>query len=293
MTKLVLTEEQNNLDLTTQEGKDFLGKTLLQQEQTEHTIIHRFGPGVYIREASYPANVMIVGQTHVGEHINMLLKGRINIFNDNGSVTTLEAPYMFVAKAGSKVGYTLEEVVWQNIYATNETNVEELEATLFKTPDYWKEHLQSKLNTKSIAYQIDRNDFQLMLKETNWKESDVTTLSNYTEDKIPFPYGNYTISQGNSAIQGKGLFATGPFYKDDVIAPMRINGKRTPAGYLVNHSKTPNCLAVLQNNDLYLVASKEIKGMYGGELGEEFTLDYRQVMLLNNLWNGEIKCQQV
>ena len=166
MTELVLTEEQNNLDLTTQEGKDFLGKTLLQQEQTEHTIIHRFGPGVYIREASYPANVMIVGQTHVGEHINMLLKGRINIFNDNGSVTTLEAPYMFVAKAGSKVGYTLEEVVWQNIYATNETNVEELEATLFKTPDYWKEHLQSKLNTKSIAYQIDRNDFQLMLKET-------------------------------------------------------------------------------------------------------------------------------
>ena len=293
MNSLILTEDQNNLDLTTQEGKDFLGKTLLNLEQTEHTIIHRFGPGVYIREATYPANIMIVGQTHISEHINMLLKGSINVFNDNGSVTTLEAPYMFVAKAGSKVGYTLEEVIWQNIYATDETDIQKLEVALFETPDYWKIHLQEVLKVRTNSCQIDRDDFQLMLQETGWDENTVNVLSNYDKDKIAFPYGSYLISQGDSPIQGRGLFATGHIYKEAIIAPMSIQGLRTPAGYLVNHSKNPNCIAKTINGDLYLVANRDIKGMYGGELGEEFTLDYRQVMKLNNLWDGEIKCQQV
>jgi hypothetical protein len=72
------------------------------------------------------------------------------------------------------------------------------------------------------------------------------------------------------------------------IAPMRLNGKRTPAGYLVNHSKTPNCIVVFNTNeDIYLIADKQIEGMCGGVLGDELTIDYRYIMKMNNLWMGD------
>jgi hypothetical protein len=284
--------EQKKFDLATTEGKLELAKGLLELPQVYNSIIHRFGPGVYIREAHYPKGIIIAGQEHVGEHINMLLKGKINVISDAGHVVCLEAPHMFVAKAGNKVGYTLEETVWQNIYATTETDIETLEATLFKAPEFFDDHLKAKLAKDYAEHEEDRNDFDLMLQQTGWTKEDVLKASNVTEDRIPFPYGNYKLASGNSPIQGKGMFSTAVIQKDEVIAPMRLDGKRTPAGYLINHSKTPNTVAIINpDNNMYLVASRDIHGMVGGQLGEELTLDYRQVMKINNLWDGEIKCQ--
>jgi hypothetical protein len=283
--------QENDFNLSTIEGKTQLAEVMLTLPQTECSIVHRFGPGVYIREATYPANTLIVGQEHVGEHINVLLKGSINVIDGNGDVQFLKAPHMFVAKAGSKVGYTFEEVVWQNIYSTNETDVEVLEKTLFKTPEVFDKHLALKLEEEYKLHEEDREDFKQLLLETGWKEEDVEDASKYRGDCIPFSYGNYSVAPGNSPIQGKGLFSTAAIKKDDLIAPMRILGKRTPAGYLINHAKTPNSKAVmLPNGDLLVFALRDIHGMLGGCLGEEITLDYRQVMKLNNLWDGETKC---
>ena len=115
----------------------------------------------------------------------------------------------------------------------------------------------------------------------------------YRGDCIPFPYGSYSITQGDSPIQGKGMFATADIAEGTVIAPMRLNGCRTPAGFLVNHSKYPNAEAVLTDNgDMYLVALRDIKGMDGGFNGDEVTISYRHTMRINNLWNGDNKCQQ-
>jgi hypothetical protein len=288
-----IVDVQKSLDLTTTEGKMALAEVMLKEEQVNCPIVHRFGPGVYIREGTYPANTLIVGQEHVSEHINMLLKGSINVIDSTGKVVTLKAPYMFVAPPGSKIGYTLEEVTWQNIYATTETDVEVLEKTLFRVPDMFKKHLANQLQEQIIKHEEDRQDFQSMLKETGWKEKDVLRLSHYREDCIPFPHGSYSVAPGDSPIQGKGLFCTSQINVNEFIAPMRLNGLRTPAGYLVNHAKEPNAMAVkMDNGDMYLVAIKNIGGMSGASLGEEITVDYRQVMQLNNLWNGENKCLQ-
>ena len=283
--------QESDFSLSTIEGKTKLAEAMLTLPQTECSIVHRFGPGVYIREATYPAGIVIVGQEHVGEHINVLLKGSINVIDGDGNVQFLKAPQMFIAKAGSKVGYTFEEVVWQNIYSTNETDVEVLEKTLFKTPEVFDKHLALKLEEEYKLHEEDREDFKQLLLETGWKEEDVEAASKYREDCIPFPYGNYSVAPSDSPIQGKGLFSTAVISKDDLIAPMRIFGKRTPAGYLINHAKTPNAKAImLPNGDLIAVALRDIHGMLGGCLGEEITLDYRQVMKLNNLWDGETKC---
>jgi hypothetical protein len=200
---------------------------------------------------------------------------------------------MFVAKAGSKVGYTLEDTVWQNIYVTSSTDVEYLESILFVAPKILVDHQENKLFAEYPLREEDRRDFLLAAKESGWSLEDIEKVAEYRGDCIPFPDGSYSICSGDSAIHGRGMFATAVIEEFSTIAPMRLGGKRTPAGYLVNHSKTPNAVAqVSSTGDMFLVASRDISGMEGGDLGEEITLDYRQVMKLNGLWKGNTLCLQ-
>ena len=284
---------KEGFDLRRTECKLELAAAMLKQKQPFNSVIHRFGGGLYIREAYYRKNFLIIGQDHVGEHMNVLLKGSINIIDGDGQTQTLTAPYMFVAKAGSKIGYTLEDTVWQNIYVTNSTDVEYLESILFKSPDILKDHLKQKLLKEYDLYEKDRQDFLLAVQESGWTVEDVATASAYREDCIPFPDGSYSISTGNSPIQGRGMFSTAEIKQGSIIAPMRLGGCRTPCGYLVNHAKVPNSVAFKNNlGDMFLIAARDIYGMVGGDLGEEITLDYRQVMKLNNLWKGDLPCLQ-
>jgi hypothetical protein len=282
---------KEGFDLRNTDSKLELAEALLKEEQTPNSIVHRFGGGLYIREAHYPKNTMIVGQEHVAEHMNVLLKGSINVIDGDGQVQTLVAPHMFVAKAGSKVGFTLEDVVWQNIYVTSSTDVEYLESVLFKSPDILKQHQKEKLLKEYPLHEDDRQDFLLMVKESGWTLEDIELASKHREDCIPFPNGSYSICAGNSPIQGKGMFSTAVIKQHSIIAPMRLGGCRTPAGYLINHSKNPNAVAFKNDlGDMFLIAIRDISGMVGGDLGEEITLDYRQVMQVNNLWKGTQTC---
>jgi hypothetical protein len=278
-------------DLRTTNDKLALAKALMTKEQVLNSVIHRFGGGLYIREAHYPKGTFIIGQEHVSEHMNVLLKGSINVIDGDGATQTLVAPHMFVAKAGSKVGFTLEDTVWQNIYVTSNTDVEYLESTLFKVPGILVEHQQEKLALEYPKHEEDRQDFLLMIEESGWTVEDIELVSKHRTDCIPFPDGSYSICSGNSPIQGKGMFSTAEIKQGSLLAPMRLGGCRTPAGYLINHSKNPNTAAFKNNlEDMFLVATRDIHGMTGGDLGEEITLDYRQVMKLNNLWKGTNKC---
>jgi hypothetical protein len=101
------------------------------------------------------------------------------------------------------------------------------------------------------------------------------------EDQILMPFGSYKVMIANSKIDGKGVFATGNFKEGEVIAPARIDGKRTPIGRYTNHSKSINAIMVLRDNgNIDLVAKKAINGCQGGNLGEEITIDYRQALSL-------------
>lgn len=278
---------QEGFNLQTTEGKMALGKALLETEQQEISTIHRFGGGLYIREAHYPRGTLVVGLEHVSEHMNVLLKGSLQVIDTGGAPQTLTAPHMFVAKAGSKLGLTLEDVVWQNIYVSNSTDVAYLESTLFVIPNDLKEHQAKQLAERYPLYEEDRQDFLAMVKESGWTVEDIELVSKHREDCIPFPDGSYSICAGNSPIQGEGMFSTAAIPINSIIAPMRLGSCRTPAGYLINHSKNPNAV-VFKNNvgDMFLVANKNIRGTPGGDQGEEITIDYRQIMKVNNLWKG-------
>ncbi|OGT06099.1 MAG: hypothetical protein A2143_09225 [Gallionellales bacterium RBG_16_57_15] len=258
--------------------------------QVECPVIHRFGPGIYIRELSMPAGTFAIGHHQKFEHLNILLKGSVTMLNDDGTTTHLAAPLIYVSPPGKKVGYVHEDMVWQNIYATNETDADKLEHYLID-----KTVADSTSDTLRLEF-IATHDYKNMLVELDISEDLARTQSENESDQIPFPYGSYKVKTSPSSIEGIGLFATAPIEAGEIIAPARIGGNRTPAGRYTNHSPLPNAMMVaLPNGDINLVAAKNIGGSFGGNVGEEITVNYRQareVALLAAVPEKEVVCHQ-
>lgn len=121
-----------------------LERCMLQLPQAECPIVHHFGPGLYIREMAAVAGSLIVGHAHKGEHMNVLLKGKVKILNELGEPEVLEAPAVFVAKPGRKVAYVLEDIVWQNIYATTETDLDKIDELFIDKSQAWLDYNEIK-----------------------------------------------------------------------------------------------------------------------------------------------------
>jgi hypothetical protein len=88
---------------------------------------HYFGPSLYIKEVTMPTGAVVIGKSHKMAHMCVLLQGKMIIAKEDGSKIELVAPMTFISPPGRKVAYILETVVFQNIYATEETDVEKLE----------------------------------------------------------------------------------------------------------------------------------------------------------------------
>jgi len=267
--------------LMTESKVQALEKHFLQQEQTECPVVHRFGPNIYIREVTIPANTYSIGHYQKTEHLNIMLAGRVTMINENGSKTELCAPQVFVAKPGRKIGFIHETMVWQNVYSTSETDIEKLEEMFLEKSITWKE--SQKANELLLVFDNSEDvaDYYQAIAEYGFDHETVVKQTNNLDDQIEMPFGNYKMMVSNSKIDGKGVFATGNIEAGEIIAPARINGKRTPAGRYTNHSKNANAMMILRdNNNIDLVAKKAISGCHGGNLGEEITIDYRQALSL-------------
>lgn len=259
---------------------DSLQAHMLKLPQVKCEVLHRFAPGLYIREVSIPAGTMAIGHWQRHEHLNILLKGKVTILNDDGSTTRLEAPMMFVGKPGRKVGYIEEDMVWQNIYATTETDVEKLEEMFLDKNAIWGAHLD-EARQKLLPPVDDIEDYRKMLDEFGVTEEFARSESERTDNMVDLPHGTYKIKVGQSSIEGKGLFATADIKAGEVIAPARIGDSRTIAGRYTNHSARPNAEMVRRNHkDVDLVALQDIEGCLGGHDGQEITIDYRQALNL-------------
>lgn len=252
-------------------------KELLKHDQVGCPVIHRFGPGVYIREVMIPAGSLAIGHHQNFEHMNVMLKGRVTILDDDGGTTELVAPMIFTGKPGRKIGYIHEDIVWLNIYSTTETDVEKLEAHYLTKSESWIESQLAQESIKLLRSTVDELDYKQALEELGVTHETVKAQSENTQDVTELPFGGYKIKIGDSKIQGKGLFATADIIPGEIIAPARIDGKRTIAGRYTNHSAKPNAKMVRGlNNEIDLVAISYISGCKGGQDGDEITIDYRE-----------------
>jgi hypothetical protein len=198
----------------------------------------------------------------------------VQILQENGVAKILEAPMMFMAEPGRKVGFMLEDVVWLNIYTTNETDIAKLEDMFLEKSDAWAtaQKVESRIE--------DQEDFQKMLKEFGLSADTVRAESERIEDLVPFPEGPIQVGIFPSSIEGLGVFATANIKKGCQIVPGRIGNCRTPAGRFVNHSVNPTGQVVDVDNGVDFVALRDITGCCGGSLGEEITIDYRTALKL-------------
>lgn len=250
-----------------------LESAFLTMEQVECPVSHHFGPGVYIREVVMPAGAYIIGHNHREPHFNVMLEGRLTLIREDGTREELTAPMTFVAEPGRKIAQIHETVRWQNIYATNETDVGRIEDQLF-------EKSAGFLGVQRLLpdYTAARKDFRLAIAEYGFTEQQVACISTDESDMVSLPFGEYKFTTGPSDIHGRGLFATGDYKPGEFIAAARIGGKRTIAGRFTNHSPTPNAEMFENDGDIYLLAKSVIYGCKGGMNGDEITVDYRQAL---------------
>jgi hypothetical protein len=267
--------------LTIPEVSEKLEAAMVQMPQAECPVMHHFGPGVYIREVSMPAGTLVLGHKHRYAHMNILVKGRLKFLCEDGVVREFAAPMVMTGNPGRKLALILEDTVWQNIYATEVTNPVALEEILLDKSPAWHEYAEQVRLFEQEARQADREDFLKVIGEFGLDEPTVELISQMETDQIEFPprCGTTLVIQ-DSAIHGKGMYSTVPAKPFDVLAPARLNGKRTPAGRWVNHSKDPNCFFVKNDvDDIWLLAMRDIAGCQGGDPGEELTVDYKQALL--------------
>lgn len=265
----------------TDEDVGKLELAFLREEQADCPVTHHFGPGVYIREVIMPTGAYVIGRGHVFPHFNVMIEGHLTLINPDGTHTELVAPKTFIAPPGRKIAYIHETVRWQNVYATEETDVDTLETQLFDDNIALLEARQTNALLLSYDRDAEHENFNTAVEEFGFAPDIVTAISEYEGDLIPLPHGSYKMQIASSRIHGKGVFATGDIGAQEMIAPVRINGKRTPAGRFANHSRRPNAvLFKADTGDIYMFSTQVISGCKGGMVGDEITIDYKHALPL-------------
>mgnify|MGYP001447296244 CR=1 FL=1 len=89
-------------------------------------IKHYFANGMYAREMTMPAGAIVTGAIHKTTHFCILSQGRVHVMSEDG-IEELVAPAIIISQPGTKRAiHALEDTVWTNIHATNETDLDKL-----------------------------------------------------------------------------------------------------------------------------------------------------------------------
>ena len=249
-------------------------KEMLALPQAECPVIHKFENGYYIRELHMKAGTLAIGHHQNFEHLNVFLQGKVQIRNEDGTSTILKAPMVFIGKPGRKIGYVLEDLIWQNVYLTELKDVDLLEALLLTKSPEAIQHTFNKYVDDFGANETERLHYKETIKQLGFTEEEVQSQVQNETDQIEMPDGAYKFKVGISAIHGKGIIATCDIRKDEAIGIARLGAFRTPLGRYTNHSSKPNAVMMNIYENYVLVATRDIKGATGQDSGEEIVIDY-------------------
>jgi hypothetical protein len=113
----------------TREQIDCIEKFILGCPQVETPTQHYFSPGIYAREMFIPAGTVLTGAVHKTTHL-VQFDGDITVLTDGG-MRRLTGRHTFVSQAGAKrVGYAHADTWCTGFFATDKTDIEELENEL-------------------------------------------------------------------------------------------------------------------------------------------------------------------
>lgn len=237
--------------------------------QADCPLTHHFAPGVCVRQVVMPAGHVCIGHAHRFADLNIMLTGRLTLLMEDGSLKELKAPQTFLGQPGRKIAYIHEDVIWQNVWPTELTDVEAIEAHFLDKSPAWVANNKERLAMERLRHAADREDFE------QWIGGLGLTLEMVQSAAVNTVYaglGNCHFQVSESPIAGVGVFATSPVASGDVIAER--GDKLFPMmARFINHSPNPN----VRVEDGKLVAIRPLAGCRGGQLGDELTLNYREL----------------
>ena len=90
-------------------------------------VVHRFTPGMYIREVSVPKGTIVATMQHATQHPFIISKGSMQVMSEKEGAVTLTAPHCGITQPGTRrMAYALEDTVWTTFHATLETDIEKI-----------------------------------------------------------------------------------------------------------------------------------------------------------------------
>lgn len=99
---------------------------MLTRPQVDCPVDHFNAPGEMARRIKIPAGTVVTGAVHKTEHLIIIAKGRLQIVTDGGT-QEVAAGDVLKCKPGMKNAvYALEDSVWINVFATDETDPDRL-----------------------------------------------------------------------------------------------------------------------------------------------------------------------
>lgn len=127
------------------DGLDGVEKAMLSMPgQYDPPVTHHFHNGVYIRETFFPAGTLVIGHAHKAPTLNVMMMGRMLLASPDGPLE-IAGPYTFVSPAGRKIAYVLEDTIFQNVFATDETDVAKIETAVIDKSAAWEQSREVKM----------------------------------------------------------------------------------------------------------------------------------------------------
>ena len=91
-------------------------------------LVHRFTPGLYIREIFMPAGAIVTSRRHLTTHPFVISQGSVEVICENGDRHVLDAPYSGITQAGTRRALNvLEDTIWITFHVTDKTDPVEIE----------------------------------------------------------------------------------------------------------------------------------------------------------------------
>ena len=127
---------------------DAIEALMLQHPQVECPVAHYFGPGVYMREVRAPGGTYVMSHAHKEAGLNILIKGRIAIIVNDKAIE-IDGPYIFTSQPGRKFVRVITDTIFVNVIATDETDIETIEATYINKSEAWLNAQQAALDVRA------------------------------------------------------------------------------------------------------------------------------------------------
>lgn len=108
----------NVIDVIEQEAIEAAQDTE-QYEQVDCPLVHTFTPGLYSRQITMRAGLLVTSETHKTEHQYILLKGVVSVWTEAEGEIIISAPYHGVTLPGTRrLLYIHEDAIWTCFHST-------------------------------------------------------------------------------------------------------------------------------------------------------------------------------